>query len=248
MFDLSGLVALVSGAGSERGIGYACARALRDAGADVVISATTERVHDRARELGVRAVVADLMDPAQAERLAAEAGAVDILVNNAGMVQTGAPDVSGRFAELDLADWRTQLERTLGTAVNLTHAVLPGMLERAFGRVVFVSSVTGPRVAIDGSSAYGTAKSGLDGLMRELALEAGPSGVTVNSVAPGWIETASSTPDELVAGRHTPIGRPGTPDEVAAAVVFLAAREASYVAGHALVVDGGNTIQEVKGA
>ena len=86
----------------------------------------------------------------------------------------------------------------------------------------------------------------MDGLMRAVALETGPSGITVNSVAPGWIDTASATDEERVAGRYTPVGRPGTPDEVAAAIAFLAAPEASYVTGHALVVDGGNTIQEKK--
>ena len=130
----------------------------------------------------------------------------------------------------------------------MTRAVLPAMLERGAGRVVFVSSVTGPLVSVPGEAAYSAAKAGMDGLMRALALEAGPSGVTVNSVAPGWIDTPSATQAERRAGEHTPVGRPGTPEEVAAAIVFLAARESSYVNGHALVVDGGNTIQELKGS
>ena len=134
------------------------------------------------------------------------------------------------------------------TAVNVTRAALPQMLARRYGRVVNVSSVTGPLVSIPGESSYSVAKAGLDGLMRALALEAGPAGVTVNSVAPGWIATASSTERELEAGRHTPVRRPGTPDEVAAAVAFLADPASSYVTGHSLVVDGGNTLQEYKGA
>jgi 3-oxoacyl-[acyl-carrier protein] reductase len=113
--------------------------------------------------------------------------------------------------------------------------------------VIFVSSVTGPLVSMPGDAGYSAAKAGLEGLMRALALEAGPAGVTVNAVAPGWIETASSTPAEVAAGRHTPVGRPGTPAEVAAAIVFLAAPESSYVNGHSLVVDGGNIVQEAKG-
>jgi 3-oxoacyl-[acyl-carrier protein] reductase len=254
---LDGQVALVTGAGAAGGIGFAVAQALAGRGAAMAITATSPRVHERAAELAVTgasvwADVADLTDEAAARRLVEAVlerfGHLDVLVNNAGMAQSGGEELSGAFVATDARRWRLSLERTLMTAVNVTRAALPQMLARRYGRVVNVSSVTGPLVSIPGESSYSVAKAGLDGLMRALALEAGPAGVTVNSVAPGWIATASSTERELEAGRHTPVRRPGTPDEVAAAVAFLADPASSYVTGHSLVVDGGNTLQEYKGA
>jgi 3-oxoacyl-[acyl-carrier protein] reductase len=256
VFDLSGRVALVTGCGSARGIGFATARAMAEHGARVAITATSERVLDRERELtelGVEAWsgIADLTDPLAAGALAGQVqarfGRIDVLVNNAGMAQSGAAAADARFVDLGPEDWSTTIDRNLTTAANVTRAALPGMLQRGWGRVIFVSSVTGPLVSMPGDAGYSAAKAGLEGLMRALALEAGPAGVTVNAVAPGWIETASSTPAEVAAGRHTPVGRPGTPAEVAAAIVFLAAPESSYVNGHSLVVDGGNIVQEAKG-
>ena len=254
--DLSGKTALVTGCGSADGIGFAIARALGRQGAGVAISSTTRRIHDRAAELTAddieaSAHVADLLDPAEATRLVEEATAwhssLDILVNNAGMSQVGTDDLGREFADLSHAEWRAGIDQNLDLTFNVTRAALTAITDSKHGRIIFVSSVTGPMVSAPGNPAYSAAKAGVDGLMRSLAVELGPTGTTVNSVNPGWIETPSSLPEELVAGRHTPVGRPGTPDEVAAAVVLLAAPEASYITGQPLVVDGGNIIQEAKG-
>ncbi len=256
-FDFTGRNALVTGCGSAEGIGFAAASLLASLGARVAITSTTaERIEARAAELRadsgrVSAHVADLTDRSQAFGFVAAAleahGPSDILVNAAGMVQTGSEPVSAPFAELEPEELQRELEITLKTAFHVTQAALRAMVERRYGRIVMVSSVTGPLVTAPGSAAYATAKAGMDGMMRTVALEYGRLGITANSVAPGWIATASSTPHELEAGRHTPVGRPGTADEVAGLIAYLSSESAGYLTGQSLVIDGGNVIQEPHG-
>lgn len=254
MAGVEGRVAIVTGAGSPNGIGFAAARALAAEGASVMVTSTTKRIMNRARELGKAhaGFIADLTREEDAEALVRETvkkfRRIDILVNNAGMIQTGKRVTSTRVDLLSAKDWAKHLELNVTTAFFMTRAVVPYMKRRKHGRIVNVSSVTGPVVSNPRSAGYSSGKAAMTGLTRATALETARLGITCNAVLPGWIASGSQTPPEVKAGKATPAGRSGTPEEVAACILFLASEEASYVTGAMLVVDGANAIAEYKGA
>lgn len=252
--SLEGRVALVTGAGAPDGIGLATARALGRLGARVALGGTTDRVHERVAELvaeGIeaRAAIGDLTDEDVVATLVADLvdtwGPVAVLVNNAGMTSVRGHDgEAGPLGALTLGGWRAATARNLDSVFLLCRAVLPGMLGAGWGRVVNVASVTGPVMAMSDEPAYAAAKAGVVGLTRALAVDTAAGGVTVNAVAPGWIATGSQTDHEAEQGRRAPVGRSGTPDEVAQVVAFLCTEAAAYVTGQCLVVDGGNSVAE----
>lgn len=252
-FDLSGRVALVTGAGSATGIGFACAALLADLGAAVAVTSTTRRIEERVSELtssGARASghVADLTDEDQVARVVHEVvaahGALDIVVNNAGMVSVGSDGEAGSLLTMDLATWRAGMARNLDTAFLVCRAAMPHLSGRGFGRVVNVASVTGPVMAMRDEPAYAAAKAAMVGLARSIAVDFGRVGVTANAVAPGWIATGSQTEHEAAQGLGVPVGRSATATEVASAVAWLCTPGAAYVTGQCIVVDGGNSVAE----
>ncbi|EKE78185.1 MULTISPECIES: 3-oxoacyl-[acyl-carrier-protein] reductase [Oceanibaculum] len=241
MFDLTGKVALVTGASG--GIGGAIARALHAQGATVALSGTrTGPLEELAGELGERAVVtpANLTDTAATEALIKtveeQAGGLDILVNNAGLTRDGL------LLRMKDEDWQTVLDVNLTAGMRLARAALRGMMKKRWGRIVGISSVVGA-TGNPGQTNYAASKAGMIGFSKALAAEVAARGITVNIVAPGFIATAMtdalSEEQRAKLSERIPAGRLGTPEDIAASVVYLASEEAAYVTGHTIHVNGG---------
>ncbi|GBD44711.1 3-oxoacyl-[acyl-carrier-protein] reductase FabG [bacterium HR40] len=240
MFDLAGRRALITGASGA--IGAAIARALHAQGAQVMVCGRRmEPLSVLASELGERVSVhpGDVTDPGFPEEVVAaaeKAGGLDILVNNAGITRDG---LALRMKD---EDWQLVLDTNLTAAFRLARAALRGMMRRRFGRIVNIGSVVGA-TGNPGQANYAAAKAGLVGLTKALAAEVASRGITVNCVAPGFIDTAMTQAlgeqQRAALAERIPAGRFGRPEDVAAAVLFLASEEASYVTGHTLHVNGG---------
>jgi 3-oxoacyl-[acyl-carrier protein] reductase len=242
MFDLSGKTALVTGASG--GIGGAIAKALHAQGANVVLSGTRAEALEAVKaELGARAFVAtcNLSDKESVEALvkAAEAAAgapIDILVNNAGITRDNL------FMRMKDDEWDQVIAVNLTAAFRLSRAVLRGMMKKRWGRIIAITSVVGA-TGNPGQGNYAAAKAGLVGMTKSLAAEVASRNITVNAVAPGFIQTAmtdvlTDAQKEMISQR-IPAGRMGLPGEIAAAVVYLASEEAAYVTGETIQINGG---------
>ncbi len=245
MIDLSGKSAVVTG--GSRGIGRAITLRLATQGADICLSyrgnaAAAEDTAAAIRALGRRAVAvqADVADPDAADTLIktaiAELGKVDILVNNAGITRDDL------IMRMSIDAWKEVLETNLFGAFYAIKAVSRPMLKARGGRIINITSVSGQAGQM-GQANYSSAKAGLIGLTKATARELASRGITVNAVAPGFVltELTQDLPQELMGQitERTPLGRFGTPEEIASAVAFLASDEAAYITGQVLAVDGG---------
>jgi NAD(P)-dependent dehydrogenase (short-subunit alcohol dehydrogenase family) len=241
LFDLSGRTALVTGAGQNVGAGIA--RLLAGQGARVAVNdVDAERAAATVEEIvgnGGRAVAVpfDVTDHDAVAAGVGELGAVDILVNNAGNGGVGGMAVKP-FIEMEPAEWEGPLRVNVHGVLNCCHAVVPGMVERGWGRVITISSGAGTAGVAIGVSPYSAGKGGGIAFTRTLALEVARTGVTANTIAIGLMGLPD--PDITAAlARSIPVGRTGTPEDVAAACVWLASGEASWVTGQTIEVNGG---------
>ncbi|MEO1605781.1 MAG: 3-oxoacyl-ACP reductase FabG [Pseudomonadota bacterium] len=241
MFDLTDKTALVTGASG--GIGAAIATTLHDAGATVGLSGTrVEPLEALAAQLGERAHVlpCNLSDSEAVEALPKQAadamGGVDILINNAGITRDNL------FMRMSDDEWQSVLDVNLTSAMRLCKGVIRGMMKARWGRIVNISSVVGA-TGNPGQANYAASKAGMVGMTKSIAYEVASRGITVNAVAPGFIETAMTDKltDDQKAGilGQIPTGRMGKPEEIAGAVLYLASSEAAYVTGTTLHVNGG---------
>jgi 3-oxoacyl-[acyl-carrier protein] reductase len=234
--SLEGKNALVTGA--SRGIGRAIATELARAGASVVVSYRTgaDEAEELAKEIGGRAVQADVSDAESAAALVEEAGDLDVLVNNAGVTRDGL------IVRMSDEDWRTVIDTNLSSCFYTSRAVTRGMMRKRAGSIVNISSIVGLH-GNWGQTNYAASKAGIIGFTKALARELGSRNIRANVVVPGYVKSRLTDvlPEEATSAmlENTPLGRLGDPEDVAGAVRFLCSEEAAFVTGAVLLVDGG---------
>lgn len=256
---LQGKVAVVTGA--MQGIGAGISRVLARNGATVVLTDVSPKVEETAKAIaseGLKAenMIMDVTDPAQVAEVMAgiekRHGRVDVLVNNVGMYPRR------RLVEMDEEFLHRMFEVNVFSMFRCAKAVLPGMMERRYGKIINMSSVTGPMVGAPGGgqTAYGSTKAAVVGFTKALALETAQYGINVNTILPGYIyspgafglrgSSGDKDAEEKMRefGYKIPVGRQGTPEDVGNLVLFLASDESSYLTGSEIVIDGGNILQE----
>lgn len=236
-------VAIVTG--GTRGIGKAISKRLKDDGYTVaaIYGGNTEAAKACEDELGIATYQCDVSDPAACEavvaQIEADHGGASVLVNNAGITRDGA------FHKMSVDQWRVVISTNLDSVFHMTRPVIGGMRDRGFGRIINVSSINGQKGQF-GQTNYSAAKAGLLGFTRALAMETARKGITVNALAPGYIATDMTAGvkqevlDAIVG--DIPVGRMGTPEEMAHMVAFLAAEESAFITGAVLTANGGQYI------
>ena len=247
MFSLKGKSALVTGAGDASGIGFAAAKALKELGAEVFITSTSDRIYKRAQELGVKGLIADLTNESDVQALESQISSLDILVNNAGMTSVtspASPNEATDISQVSLEALQKGMSRNLETAFLATKFFLPKIRKSQSGRIIMISSLTGHVMAMKNQPVYATAKAALIGLTKSIALDEAKYGITCNAILPGWIATDSISESEKSQGLSVPMGRGGRADEIASAIAWLSTLGASYITGQTIIVDGGNSIKE----
>ena len=247
MFSLKGKSALVTGAGDASGIGFAAAKALKELGAEVLITSTSDRIYKRAEELGAKGFIADLTSESDVQALESQISSLDILVNNAGMTSVtspAGPNEATDISQVSLEALQKGMSRNLETAFLATKYFLPKIRKSQSGRIIMISSLTGPVMAMRNQPVYATAKAALVGLTKSIALDEAKYGITCNAILPGWIATDSINESEKSQGLSVPMGRGGSADEIASAIAWLSTPGASYITGQTIIVDGGNSIKE----
>jgi 3-oxoacyl-[acyl-carrier protein] reductase len=246
--SLAGRKALITGA--THGIGRGVAEYFTAAGARVVCSGRDEKAGaELATQIGAVFAPFDLLESgapeALVERATGELGGLDVVVHSAGIY----PAIP--LAELTLEAWERVLRTNLTAAMLLTQTARPALASSGAGRVVMVSSITGPRTGFPALAHYGASKGGLEGFVRSAAIELAPDGITVNCVAPGTImtETLGGLLDDetcRMLEQRIPVGRIGEPADIGVAAAFFASEEAAFVTGQSLIIDGGQTLPEIQ--